>query len=546
MDNEILEIALKTTLFLSIGLGVSLFPRWSSAAFRVIFSLAMLLGCLAIVATVNFLPEQTAWTPVFAISEAVVPSLVSAEAVAYTPQPVGYDLWFVFWVLTALFIGVFLFRLTRARIKLGRLAKLRVCDDLVWAQNQIEVRQRILLVEHDYSASTFTFGILRPLVAVPVGFAAWPRQKRRAALLHELVHVKRKDFLLLSTASLAVAILWWHPMAWLLLKAMQRDVERACDDEVLAADVHLTPTMYAQYLFEVASQSKRKLAREPMVPMAAPGALRSRISALVDTQQRRTMMQGSKQTLVVTLGLLIAGLMGASHVVQADSGPDRRYMPVYKTLPVHPEAAEDQKLEGWVLLEFDVSSTGATTNISVVDSSHAIFDQAAVDAVANFRYLPERSDGETVAVQGIRNKVTFALANDPEKAGSDLERTLQTAANQKFAIQRQIETAALEAERAEDGDRLLELANMSLDHNLGLASHLLLRAGDIGVSDVGALQLTTGIAFYKQGDLAKAASEFAGLAAGSGPHNKVAEQWQTFVERESVRRAVVHEALSAR
>ena len=56
-----------------------------------------------------------------------------------------------------------------------------------------------------------------------------------------------------------------------------------------------------------------------------------------------------------------------------------------------------------------MTRTGTTRDITVVESTSTLFDRAAMDAAAKFKYKPRVIDGEVVEVPGVRNKITFVL-----------------------------------------------------------------------------------------------------------------------------------------
>jgi len=88
---------------------------------------------------------------------------------------------------------------------------------------------------------------------------------------------------------------------------------------------------------------------------------------------------------------------------------DGEYLPIVKVAPVYPARAASRGLEGYVIVEFTVTRTGTTKDISVVESTSSLFERAAVDAAAKFKYKPRVIDGEPVEVPGVRNKITFVL-----------------------------------------------------------------------------------------------------------------------------------------
>ncbi|HSQ69421.1 MAG TPA: energy transducer TonB, partial [Steroidobacteraceae bacterium] len=65
--------------------------------------------------------------------------------------------------------------------------------------------------------------------------------------------------------------------------------------------------------------------------------------------------------------------------------------------PVYPPQALRGGVEGWVKLEFTVTETGAVGDVLVLDSQPAgVFERAAIDAVASWRFRPRSVNGGTV------------------------------------------------------------------------------------------------------------------------------------------------------
>ena len=54
------------------------------------------------------------------------------------------------------------------------------------------------------------------------------------AMAHELMHYKRKDYIVCQLLLLLRAVYWFHPVAWGLLYLMRLDMETACDSMVVA------------------------------------------------------------------------------------------------------------------------------------------------------------------------------------------------------------------------------------------------------------------------------------------------------------------------
>ena len=92
-------------------------------------------------------------------------------------------------------------------------------------------------------------------------------------------------------------------------------------------------------------------------------------------------------------------------------------LPIYKPAPRYPRRAMARGIEGYVVVEFTITTNGSVKNPSVVGGyDHSgvptdIFDRAALSAVERFKYRPPLSEGQPVERHGVRNRITFRLAD---------------------------------------------------------------------------------------------------------------------------------------
>jgi periplasmic protein TonB len=80
---------------------------------------------------------------------------------------------------------------------------------------------------------------------------------------------------------------------------------------------------------------------------------------------------------------------------------------LYKVTPVYPAIARAARVDGTVVLEAVISKAGTIENLRVVSGS-PMLEQAALDAVKQWRYRPYQLNGEPVEVETTVN-VVFTL-----------------------------------------------------------------------------------------------------------------------------------------
>ncbi len=80
--------------------------------------------------------------------------------------------------------------------------------------------------------------------------------------------------------------------------------------------------------------------------------------------------------------------------------------------PEYPESARLEKVEGFVVVRYDVTVGGVVHNVRVADADPpGIFDEAALAAVGGWRYKAPILDGEPQPVHDIESRVEFELGN---------------------------------------------------------------------------------------------------------------------------------------
>ena len=88
---------------------------------------------------------------------------------------------------------------------------------------------------------------------------------------------------------------------------------------------------------------------------------------------------------------------------------DGTLVAIVRVEPVYPVRAAESGLEGYVTVRFDVNPDGTVSNVTVVASSHKIFEKAAIKAAARFRYKARVVDGVAQATYGLQSRFTFEM-----------------------------------------------------------------------------------------------------------------------------------------
>jgi protein TonB len=85
------------------------------------------------------------------------------------------------------------------------------------------------------------------------------------------------------------------------------------------------------------------------------------------------------------------------------------YLPIVRVAPVYPARALSRGLEGYVDMQFTVTTTGTVKDPLVLFSTSSLFERAATRAVLKFKYKPRVVDGVPVEVPGVKTRITFQI-----------------------------------------------------------------------------------------------------------------------------------------
>jgi len=94
---------------------------------------------------------------------------------------------------------------------------------------------------------------------------------------------------------------------------------------------------------------------------------------------------------------------------------------IIKVMPDYPREAWTNRIEGYVLLEFNINAAGQVENIRLVESTNPVFVTATIDALSRFRYTPARQNGEAVAVKKRREMFRFQIPDGTDPTVSSNE-----------------------------------------------------------------------------------------------------------------------------
>lgn len=242
------------------------------------------------------------------------------EAASAAPGAGWSILWVVVWMLGSVSSGLYFLA--------GEIAAHRVASHAGPIRNRV-LQARLRKWASDLGTSPprlrlsgaiqapFTRGVIQPVLVFPRSWSKWSRDQLDRVLLHELSHIKRRDFLSHRLAKMAACLQWINPFCWVALRRIVRNQEMACDDEV----VRLSESGLA-YAEDLLCWARSGTAFSGRLGVAgARSGLEERLRALLDRHTCRRSLLPRQVLLATAATVSLAFLLGSVQLVDASLTP---------------------------------------------------------------------------------------------------------------------------------------------------------------------------------------------------------------------------------
>lgn len=152
------------------------------------------------------------------------------------------------------------------------------------------IRRKVCVKISDRIISPVTVGVIRPVILLPKCMD-YDKKTMDFILAHELVHIKRFDVLMKYLSAAAVCVHWFNPLAWIMFRMNCRDIELACDEEVLK----ITGGDPAEYAMALISAEENKAA---LTAGFGSSEIKERIGAIMNFKNKSVICIAAAAVLV--------------------------------------------------------------------------------------------------------------------------------------------------------------------------------------------------------------------------------------------------------
>ena len=322
-------------------------------------------------------------------------------------------------VWAAVAFGIIYLSMSSLRVFIARAKVKHVKDErlpaaLKSAKAALNMTLKVTLLESEKIDVPITYGLILPKIIVPSKMAeTMDYDKIRLILMHELMHIKRRDILKNYLWLIAKAIHWFNPLVWIAYKRYVSDTEIICDYYVSQCLTDGEKVSYTQSLLDIAKHVQENIKHSAPIMLyfcEENTKLRRRIMNILQPvkQSRRQFIIIGLITALLIMACFTTACFGTS---SADEPAENEYTsePAPETATAAPKPTPDARddalvygpylghIGGWVDNELLIN--GSTINITidiplkkepqhdyypVLDIKTAEIEADAIDSIADY------------------------------------------------------------------------------------------------------------------------------------------------------------------
>ena len=188
--------------------------------------------------------------------------------------------------------------------------------------DRLGIRKTILLLESGIIKVPVMVGFFKPVILVPMGLLSnLPPEQVEAILLHELAHIRRKDFFVNFIQRIVEAIFFFNPSVLWLSSLVRDERENCCDDMAIAESKSKTKFIDALVSFQEYNM------RSTGYAMTFPGRknqILNRVKRIINNDNKTL---NDMEKIFLATGLIIAGFLTVAFST-SDQSYKRKYIEI--------------------------------------------------------------------------------------------------------------------------------------------------------------------------------------------------------------------------
>ncbi len=158
-------------------------------------------------------------------------------------------------------------------------------------------RRRISIRQSGRFSAPLTYGVIHPVILMPMSTKWENTDSLEYVLTHEYVHIRRFDSIRKLVLIVVLCVHWFNPLVWIMYVLANRDIELSCDEAVVRLFGENAKAAYARALI---SMEETRSGLAPLCNNFSKNGIEERIIAIMKIK-RTTVFS------FIMTGLIVAG-----------------------------------------------------------------------------------------------------------------------------------------------------------------------------------------------------------------------------------------------
>ena len=220
-------------------------------------------------------------------------------------------------VVSLILFGAFLYFRTAKKLEEAVLYERN--DLLNFCSEKLGLKRSVKIFSSDRIDTPFVHGLINPRIMLPSRLIIESsEQDLKYIIMHELVHIKRFDYIIKLISMLVLCIYWFNPVIWLCYILSQKDMEMSCDDKVITVFEEDIRKEYASVLISLAERQNSILGSG--FPAFGESNVKSRVKGIVNYKKPGIWI-GLISTIVLVVFITVLLTDGYSEMRQNNGKP---------------------------------------------------------------------------------------------------------------------------------------------------------------------------------------------------------------------------------
>ncbi len=299
---------------------------------------------------------------------------------------------------------------------------------------RLGVTQQVNILESELAKVPMVLGHFKPVILIPMGLlTALSTAEVEAVLLHELAHIRRRDYLVNLLQSMLEIIFFFNPGVLWVSYLIKMERENCCDDIAISKNVNKVNYINALVACEIFRSSK------PVYGMAMSGSGNQLIKRVHRMVKKRNNGLNTLEMTVLILCLVISGIgfsayAGKDRIKEAALAIAKVVMPAEGEVPLNTQKE----------LSKQTTAANMSDKPKLIIAQHKVIDSMVASGIKfTIRYADSAKKVALIETTqdsyNVINFKTLTNASDTDKLVKttvNTQSTYTTAANQNGVINR--------------------------------------------------------------------------------------------------------------